>query len=630
MATKRIKDISTTATTFAADDFIALDASSVGTRKMAKASLITQVGANYLEKADNLSDVASKDTSKLNLEVPNVGTAANEVSVNGMLGDLAFQSSAGVVVDDLTVDGQLTAAVGKPMPVNGPTMRFDGSDDEVSFAATTDSPFSFTSGTDDTPFAITCWVKMTDATSFVVVSKQQSAREYVFRTDSVDKLRLNLSDGTNVPETEVNAALTEYENQWVHLCVTYSGAGPNSSRAFSDAASGIQFYINAKLVATTATNKASYSGMNASSDQVRIGKQSTAFADGEIRDVKLFNKELSDAEVREVYSNGQLGFAESTGTADGGIYTQDATPSGEWLVERGTDSDVSGPIGGKSDVLGFTVNTANTNHYLRKLGPFVVGKKYKVTFDYYISSANDVVDGIRLYCGGYVDDVQSNVGSWNYSSVEFVADDDDLRIYAFDGNSNTVNDPAGNDIFYISDLRITQIGSVLDARAEQFDTSTGKLYDLSGNDFVGTQSGGVSLLGREFPVYETGTWTPSVSFGGGSTGVTFSTQEGYYTRIGNQATVHGRMTLTSKGSSTGTFRIEGLPFSAYASAGSMFSAAIGYSNNWDSSITEIPSLVVETSTTKLFASVARSGSLLSDTAIANSTDIRFSATYQIQ
>lgn len=90
MATKRIKDISTTATTFAADDFIALDASSVGTRKMAKASLITQVGANYLEKADNLSDVADKDTAKLNLEVPNVGTAANEVPVNGMLNSGAY------------------------------------------------------------------------------------------------------------------------------------------------------------------------------------------------------------------------------------------------------------------------------------------------------------------------------------------------------------------------------------------------------------------------------------------------------------------------------------------------------------------------------------------------------------
>ena len=172
MATKRIKDISTTATTFAADDFIALDASSVGTRKMAKASLITQVGANYLEKADNLSDVADKDTSKLNLEVPNVGTAANEVPVNGMLGDLAFQSSAGVVVDDLTVDGQLTAAVGKPMSVNGPSMRFRGDNDYVEFAD--NDAFSFTNGTDDTPFSISAWVKMADAQYFGVLSKNGS------------------------------------------------------------------------------------------------------------------------------------------------------------------------------------------------------------------------------------------------------------------------------------------------------------------------------------------------------------------------------------------------------------------------------------------------------------------------
>jgi hypothetical protein len=501
MATKRIKDISTTATTFAADDFIALDASSVGTRKMAKASLITQVGANYLEKADNLSDVADKDTAKLNLEVPNVGTAANEVPVNGMLGDLAFQSSAGVVVDDLTVDGELTAAVGKPMPVNGPSMRFDGSNDYVSFAAPVGSAFSFTNGTDDTPLSVSAWVKMEDATNFPVLSKYSTTtatREWLFYVSGSDYLGAVLmgSDG-NTASVISDELITNREGQWTHLAMTYAGAGPNSSNSFSSASDSgnLELYINGKLQPNVTRSSASYVGMQSTSQPVELARFNNGTeAKGEIRDVKLFNKELSAAEVKEVYSNGQLGFAESTGTADGGIYTQDATPSGEWLVERGTDSDVSGPIGGKSDVLGFTVNTANTNHYLRKLGPFVVGKKYKVTFDYYISSANDVVDGIRLYCGGYVDDVQSNVGSWNYSSVEFVADDDDLRIYAFDGNSNTVNDPAGNDIFYISDLRITQIGSVLDARAENYNQSAGKLLDVSGNDFVGDQSGGVTLL----------------------------------------------------------------------------------------------------------------------------------------
>jgi len=114
MATKRIKDISTTATTFAADDFIALDASSVGTRKMTKGSLISQVSAgvsgDYLEESNNLSDVASKDTAKLNLEVPNVGTAANEVPLNGMLGTLAFQNAEGASIATLKLTDLPTSA----------------------------------------------------------------------------------------------------------------------------------------------------------------------------------------------------------------------------------------------------------------------------------------------------------------------------------------------------------------------------------------------------------------------------------------------------------------------------------------------------------------------------------------
>ena len=113
MATRRIKDITNTATTFASDDFIALDGATQGTRKMDKDDLIAEVSAgvsgDYLEEANNLSDVASLDTSKLNMEIPDVGTAPNEVPLNGMLGDMAFQSSDGVSAgtveaESLTVD----------------------------------------------------------------------------------------------------------------------------------------------------------------------------------------------------------------------------------------------------------------------------------------------------------------------------------------------------------------------------------------------------------------------------------------------------------------------------------------------------------------------------------------------
>ena len=117
MANKRIKDISTESTSFASDDFLVTDSATSGTRKITKDNLISQVSAgvsgDYLEESNNLSDVASKDTSKLNLEVPNVGTAADEVSVNGMLGDLAFQSSDGVSVGPLQADyGTTTTGTG--------------------------------------------------------------------------------------------------------------------------------------------------------------------------------------------------------------------------------------------------------------------------------------------------------------------------------------------------------------------------------------------------------------------------------------------------------------------------------------------------------------------------------------
>ena len=94
MANKRIKDITTASSAFASDDFLVTDSATSGTRKITKDNLIAQVSAgvsgDYLEESNNLSDVASKDTAKLNLEVPDIGSGANEVSLNGMLNSGAW------------------------------------------------------------------------------------------------------------------------------------------------------------------------------------------------------------------------------------------------------------------------------------------------------------------------------------------------------------------------------------------------------------------------------------------------------------------------------------------------------------------------------------------------------------
>lgn len=58
-------------------------------------------------------------------------------------------------------------------------------------------------------------------------------------------------------------------------------------------------------------------------------------------------------------------------------------------------------------------------------------------------------------------------------------------------------------------------------------------------------------------------WTPALLFGGAATGMTYSAQGGWYSKIGREVLVVGRFTLTAKGSSTGSATISGLPFAAH-------------------------------------------------------------------
>ena len=55
-------------------------------------------------------------------------------------------------------------------------------------------------------------------------------------------------------------------------------------------------------------------------------------------------------------------------------------------------------------------------------------------------------------------------------------------------------------------------------------------------------------------------WTPLLAFGGGNTGITYSVQFGNYVKIGRMIYYSFNLSLTSKGSSTGTLTVGGLPY----------------------------------------------------------------------
>ena len=91
----------------------------------------------------------------------------------------------------------------------------------------------------------------------------------------------------------------------------------------------------------------------------------------------------------------------------------------------------------------------------------------------------------------------------------------------------------------------------------RFNTNgTEELRILSGG---GITFNGDTAAANALDDYEEGSWTPSMTFGGGSTGLT-GNFSGSYTRIGRLVMAQFQLTLTNKGTSTGGLAVNGLPF----------------------------------------------------------------------
>jgi len=164
------------------------------------------------------------------------------------------------------------------------------------------------------PFSISAWINMTDASSFGIVTKYATSGQYewAFWVDGSDKLVFRLTENTDIgdySQIKSDATLTAYEGQWVHVAASYAGAGPTASSGndFPAAASGMALYINGSAIAATGSN-VDYPGMTAGSDPVVIGKILGSFSEGSIRDVKIFNRELTASEVAELARGNDLIF----------------------------------------------------------------------------------------------------------------------------------------------------------------------------------------------------------------------------------------------------------------------------------------------------------------------------------
>jgi hypothetical protein len=146
-------------------------------------------------------------------------------------------------------------------------------------------------------------------------------------------------------------------------------------------------------------------------------------------------------------------------------------------------------------------------------------------------------------------------------------------------------------------------------------------------DADGLKFNGDTAAANALDDYEEGTWTMGVSFGGASAGVTTSSNTGTYTKIGRQVTVNGYLILTSKGSSTGSAAITGLPFTI-SNGNQFFSGA----SLWFNGITftnQFQGYGLPNTTTMDLREITILGvdSAITDADFANSSQIIVSLTY---
>lgn len=150
------------------------------------------------------------------------------------------------------------------------------------------------------------------------------------------------------------------------------------------------------------------------------------------------------------------------------------------------------------------------------------------------------------------------------------------------------------------------------------------------NTFAGssTFNGGITFPATQVPSsnintlddYEEGTFTPVLEGSGGTSGQTYTTQLGWYVKIGQQVNATFYVHLSAKGTITGDVIISGLPFVASGLTGYFGGAAISYWGNFNTALVALVGLIPISASYVLLRGAAAATASVTTLATASITD----------
>lgn len=180
-------------------------------------------------------------------------------------------------------------------------LDFDGVGEHL--AISDNNLLSFTDGAGtDSAFSISGWLKADNYTgTWTIFSKGNNVtREYYFTMTSASRLAAACSSPTGADEIVARSSSTYAGDvgSWHHYVMTYSG-----SKTYA----GLAIYRDGVAIATSDLSAGAYTGMTNAADGAYIARffNTANYGDGKLYGVLLWDKELSAAEVTELYHSGK-------------------------------------------------------------------------------------------------------------------------------------------------------------------------------------------------------------------------------------------------------------------------------------------------------------------------------------
>ncbi|MDO8619660.1 MAG: DUF2341 domain-containing protein [Candidatus Daviesbacteria bacterium] len=236
------------------------------------------------------------------------GTVANDSSGNNNSGTITIggtgtQTGVGTCIDGLSTSTWANGATGK----RNASLNFDGTDDYITMG----DPASGILDPGTGNFTLSAWVKTTMTTQGGIISKEQAAgnsRYYMSVNNSPGtnpgKLGFYLKDTSGNSLESAIGTKTFNDGSWHHVAIAFDRTA-NLAYGYID---GAQIgSVSISTVTGTITNTFNFA----------VGARnegSTLFFNGQIDDVQIFNYALTSTQVKDVYNNGAVNFAPSTGS----------------------------------------------------------------------------------------------------------------------------------------------------------------------------------------------------------------------------------------------------------------------------------------------------------------------------